>query len=202
MAVSCCKLVGNYPIGGGLGCVTSVSISSSTETSKFGDCIVVGPTIGTLSMTGYATNAIHVGCHGKAGVSIPWIRKYDCDRDEVHFLFSGGGKAYIAGDVTSDSGALVSLDQVVASYEMVNASSASGPASLYMMETQYDGYGLRYTGEPLNFSTTNEDDLVFRLGPSLGLDDMYFYLQSFSAEFVPGQIPTASYSFVFTISNS
>jgi hypothetical protein len=200
MAGDCCKLVGNYPIGDGLGCVISVNVSSSTDTTKIGDCVVVGPTVGTVSMTGYATeNTIHVGCHGKAGVSIPWIRKYDCDNDEVHFLFSGGGKAYTAGDVEG----LASLNETVAIYRVVNASSSSGPASLYMNEVQNDGYGLNYIGLPLSFSTNNENDVVFQnnVATGLGLPAMTLYLQSFSVDFVPGQLPVASYSFVFTISN-
>lgn len=201
MAVSnCCKLVSTYPINGGK-CIVSISVNSSTPATKIEDCYVIGPTIGSVNLSGYATQEIHTGCRGRAGVTLPWLRKYDCEKDVVHFLFSGGGKSYIAGDVEG----LATLNKVVVDrYKVVSASSSSGPTSLYMDEWQEDGFGLIYNGDPQPFNSTelDEDSATFGAGfvADIGLQSNYnLFLQSFSVEFVPGEMPMANYSFAFTI---
>ncbi len=192
MALDCCKLVGNFPIEDE--CIISLSMSSSTEANKIGDELVIGPTIGTVSVTGYATNNIHIGCPGKASVSIPWIRRYDCDTDTVYFIFAGAGKSSIAGNVDG----LASLNQSLdIKYNTASASSSSGPATVYFYEQQEDGYGFLYNGSPYSFSANTEDGVIFdRIG---GIGPPEWYLQSFNLNLQPGQIPTASYSFVFQV---
>ena len=197
MADECCKLVGNLQLGGIFTnkCVTSVSMNAKAEIIKeCGGEVLYGPTIGSVSVSGYATNVIHVGCPGKSGVSIPWVRRYDCDSSPsvVYFIPSGHGASFVAGDV----GNLATLEVPLGrSYNSLNASSQSGPVSIYMETAQEDGYGLSYSGDPLPFNT--DDYLVFS-NFGVGAGDMY--LQNFSLEVNPGEIPMATYSFMFYIS--
>jgi hypothetical protein len=187
----CCYLTNNFYISDDLGCIVSVSVSTSTETSRVGDCIIVGPTIGTVSLSGYATDSYHVGCPGRAGVQIPWVRKYDCDNDVVHFIFSGEGKSQVAGDV----GNLATVNTKVCTQTSISASSSAGPA-LYTHMEQDEGYGLDYIGNPISFNTTNDSDLIFDAN-KVGAPYEDCRLQSFSLECTPGQIPVATYSYVF-----
>lgn len=192
MAEDCCQLVGNFPITDR--CIISISLNSSTESSLTGENLIVGPTIGTVSLTGYATNEIHIGCPGRASVSIPWIRRYDCDNDIVHFIFAGPGSASISGDVNNLARLYKSLGRT---YDTFSASVSSGPATLYMKDTQEDGYGLIYTGGPYPISVTYDEVEPFSSIIDVGASE--WYLQSFSLECSPGNIPTVSYSFVFQI---
>jgi len=193
----CCYITTNFPIDKSLGCIISVNASTSTESSKLGDCVIVGPTIGNLSMAGYVKDTYHVGCHGRASVQIPWIRKYDCDTDTVYFIFSGEGNSSVAGDVEG----LASLNTVVVTDQIsINASSTSGPA-LYSIMSQDNGYGLSYVGNPISFDTSIEGRLMFD-GNRVGIPYSECYLQNFSVDFVPGQIPVATYSYVFAASNT
>jgi len=190
MPPNCCKLVGNFPISTDK-CFTSINVSSSTESSLLETELIVGPTIGTVSVTGFAHNDIHVGCPGRANVQIPWVRKWDCDNNVVYFIPQGEGRSTVFGDIENRA----SLHRVIGSYRIVNASSSSGPAALYTDEIQTDGYGLTYTGGPISF-TTSPDGVTWD-GEGLGLGIGTMYLQNFSIEFTPGEIPVASYSFVF-----
>lgn len=188
MASECCLLVGNYPIS--VKGIISISVTSSTETSKIGDNLIISATTGTLSLSGYATDNIHVGCPGKAGVQIPWIKKWDCDNNEIYFIPAGEGRSFVSGDVNN----LVTLKEPAVSYNTVNAAASSGPTSIYMETNQTDGYGLNYnSGKPISFVTSDEG--VIWDGIDVGLGKLY--LQSFNLECNPGLIPTASYSFVF-----
>ena len=198
MADNCCMLVGNLKLGGIFfnKCVTSVSMNAKPEIIKeCGGEVLYGPTVGTVSVSGYATNDIHVGCPGKSGVSIPWVRRYDCDSSpsRVYFIPGGRGASYVSGDVDSLARLEIPLGR---SYSNLNASSQSGPVSIYMETSQEDGYGLSYSGNPLSFSTSNY--LVFS---NFGVGDGDMYLQNFSLEVNPGEIPVATYSFVFYISD-
>ena len=191
MAESCCKLVGGLNVEAGEGCIISISMNSSTESSKIGDNIIVGPTIGTVSISGYASTEFHTGCPGRAGVSIPWIRKFDCDENEVYFIYAGAGKSFVYGDV----GGLASLVASVGrEYRMLNANISSGPATIYSDDVQEDGYGLRYIGGPISF-TADDDSIPILENFGYGIGDMH--MQNFSLELSPGNLPIASYSFVF-----
>lgn len=197
----CCKVVGNFPVPAALSdkCITSINISGSSESQKVDGCFTIGPTTGTLSITGYATNEIHVGCPGRAGVQINWIRKFDCDTPggRTYFIFSGEGRSSIAGDVGNL--ARIDLENYIKSYRMISASVGSGPATLYADETQQDGYGLDYVGGPFEIDTTDSDTLTLPDYFEIGTDA--YHLQSFSLQCNPGELPTASYSYVFAIQN-
>lgn len=192
MSSDCCKLVGNLSVGEG---VISVQVRSNTEVNKSGNSIIVGPTIGSISLSAFASRSIHIGCPGRAGVSINWIRRYDCDNDVVHFLFSGAGRSYISGD----AGGFVRLTNSVVSYPVLNASAASGPAALYEDSSQVDGYGLSYTGAPFPFDTDSEGGLIFSNIGNIGTGTIY--LQSFSLQCNPGELPTVNYDLVFVNNN-
>jgi len=191
MPAECCKLVGNFPINVAE-CFVSINVSSSTESSLIENQMIVGPTVGTVSVTGHAQDTIHIGCPGRANVQVPWLRKWDCDNNDLYFIPQGEGRSSIFGEV----GSLASLHRTIGSYRIVNASSSSGPAAIYTDETQTDGYGMTYTGGPISFSTGPDGVIWDGAGLDLGIGTMY--LQNFSVEFTPGQIPMASYSFVFT----
>lgn len=190
--VECCQLVGNLSIGPG--CYTSVNTSCSTEMINAcgDDTPLCGATIQTVTLAGYATTTVHVGCPGKAGVSIPWIKKYDCDNNKLYFLFAGEGQSYLSGDI----GGLALLNNTVScapSSISFSASSSSGPASIYMEDSQDNGYGLVYRGDPISFTTSKGGTVV---SISVGSIDGDFYLQTFNLSAQPGQLPVASYTFV------
>ena len=190
----CCKLVGDFPVGSAPGCIISVSTNSSTELNRICESFTAqGPTTGTLNMSAYASTTVHEGCPGRASVSIPWVRRYDCDSDQVHFIFSGKGRSSLSGDVDN----LARIDEVINSYKIVNASAAGGPAALYSDEIQYDGYGLIYSGGPVSFSTNDDGQVSFTNWFGVG-DGSELLLQSFNLTVEPGNYPVANYSFVFT----
>jgi hypothetical protein len=164
-------------------------VQSSTDASKIEGNLIQGGTIGTVNITGYASLDIHVGCSGRASTSIDWVRKYDCDNDMIYILFSGAGRSSIAGDIEGLATLYNSLD---ASCEILNASSANGPTSIYEKYTQQDGYGLSYTGGPISFSSTDDGPFSTNVG-----DYDTLYLQSFNLVCNPGQLSIATYSFIY-----
>ena len=183
----CCQLVGNLQLGG-TGCIISVTTNCSSEISKpcgGSDVFFLGATQ-TTSITAYASNSIHRGCPGRAGVSISWIKKYDCMNNKTYFIFAGEGDAYISGEVS-----VASIHKVgPALCDGISASSSSGPTSIYMVTSQSTGYGLTYTGGPYSFSSNAIEGTILDFGFGTG------FLQNFSYECQPGQIPTASYTIV------
>lgn len=191
MASNCCQLVGALNLGIN-GCFISISTSSSTEIITNCDNIYEGPTVATLNLSAYASTDLWTGCPGRAGVSIPYNRRYDCDGDVVHFIFSGRGQSFYVGDV----GAYVSLYRTASTTsESMSASSSSGPAAVYMRTTQYNGYGMTYRGDPISF-TTSEEGTTISLGGVFSGET--YYLQNFSFDAQPGQFPIVSYSFVYS----
>jgi hypothetical protein len=115
------------------------------------------------------------------------------------------------------------------SYGTISASSSSGPAAIYMHTTQVDGYGLTYVGGPIAFDTSLASDpanpetnktvevegrtvtVYSVILPPIGVrntntnvceplcGESVLYLQSFSLDMNPGEIPIASYSYNFVI---
>lgn len=192
MADICCQLVGDLDLGLS-GCFISVSTSCSTEIGVVcGDEPLEGPTIGTVNITAYADTEIWKGCPSKAGVSISFIRKYDCEADRLYFIFNGKGQSFYTGD----AGRFVSLYTTLpTSCTSVNASSSSGPASIYNVSTQVNGYGMTYTGNPIPFSTDARGTTIELGGVFSGL---IYYLQNFSLDLQPGNLPVVSYSLVYS----
>lgn len=200
MASPCCKLVGNLDINLS-GCIISVNMSSRAEIIKECDGQpLFGPSTGTISITGYAVNLnpntspFHVDCPGRAGVSIPWVRRYDCDTNTVYMIPAGQGSSYVAGEVNGLASINISANPRM-TFTSYSASSSSGPATIYMETEQEDGYGLTYRGDPISFDTG--DALIFQNFMTPGGPELY--LQSFSLEMSPGEIPVANYSFMFVL---
>jgi hypothetical protein len=195
MADECCRLVGDLDLGID-GCIISFNDSCTTEIAVVcGDEPLPGPTTGTVSITGYADDDIWVGCPSKAGVSIPFARKYDCETDTVHFIFSGQGQSFYTGEANQ----FVSLTNELSSDCMsIQADSSSGPASIYSVSTQVNGYGMTYNGGPISFTTSSLGTTITFPNSSILTADTY-YLNNFSLDLQPGQLPTASYSFSYAI---
>jgi len=192
MANECCRLVGDLGLGLN-GCIISISTSCNTEVIlACGDQALEGPSTGSINISAYADTVIWRGCPSKAGVSIPFIRKYDCENDQVHFIFAGQGQSFYTGGANN----YVSLKQELPSRcEAISASSSSGPASIYAKSTQVNGYGMTYGGDPISFETTAESTTIALGGVLTGT----YYLQSFSFDAQPGQLPVVSYSLVYPI---
>ena len=188
---SCCQLVGNLNLGLD-GCIISITTGCSTDIiMACGDDPLEGPTTGTVNITAFAGTELWVGCPSRAGVSIPFIRKYDCINDIVYFIFSGQGQSFYTGKANQ----FVSLNKTLpTSCTSISASSSSGPASIYANSTQVNGYGMTYNGGPISFATT-PNGAEIRLGGVLS--GPVYYLQNFSLEAQSGQLPTVSYSLVY-----
>lgn len=184
MANPCCQFVGSLNLNLNA-CIISVSTNCSVDSGN-----VCGATSGavtkTISISAYAGNSVWIGCPAKAGVSIPYIQKYDCELDIVHFLSSGEGQSYVFSDVKG----VASVRKVLQRCSVLSANSSSGPTGIYSRDTQINGIGLEYSGGPFNF-TTNTKGIRINI-PGIGGG----YLQSFSFEAQSGQIPVANYSLV------
>jgi len=192
MANSCCKLVGDLNLGIN-GCIISINTNCATESSVAcgSDQPQEGPSTGSVNITGFALPDLWVGCPSKAGVNIPYIRKYDCVEDVLHFIPSGQGQSFVSGD----AGNVASVKYALSTCTALSASSTSGPATIYMETEQINGYGLTYNGGPISINTTSEMEPIDLPGFDGGSTGMY--LQSFNFEAQPGALPTASYSFVY-----
>jgi hypothetical protein len=190
----CCKFVGDLDLGIG-GCIISFSDSCNTEIAVVcDDTPLPGPTTGTVNITGYTGEPPWVGCPSKAGVSIPFTKKYDCENDQVYFIFSGQGQSFYTGEADR----YVTIHNVLhADCESISADASSGPTTIYTKSTQYNGYGLTYTGGPISF-TTSKLGTKFEFSNSI-LEGNEYYLQNFNLDLQPGNLPTATYSFVYSI---
>jgi len=188
MADGCCHLVGNLSLGID-GCIISVSTNCSTEIAAVcGGDPIEGPATHSVSISAYASDQLWIGCPGKAGVNISWIRKYDCINNITYLIFAGEGQSFVAGDVKG----FVSLNKTLSSASSFSASSSSGPAGIYMSTVQTNGYGLNYSGEPFSFNTS-DTNLTIDIGSTLGGPH---YLQSFNFDAQPGQLPIVSYTLI------
>lgn len=195
-----CYIVGNLDLTSTADLLTSIEVSSNTEVNKTGEELLIGPTIGNVSISGYASREIAYSetGGGNASVSINYVQKYDCDNDIVYLLFAGAGKSKISGDI---GGLANVVEPVPFTYDSISASITNGPAQPYMSSTQQDGYGLDYSGGPIPFATSS--DSVFSIevkgsgaGGQFNLGRLY--LKSFNLTYNPGTIPTASYTFIYT----
>lgn len=194
--MGCCQLVGDLTVAGG--CYISINTSCTTEAKLIcGESEpLAGATIQTVTVAGYASESIHMGCSGKAGVSTTLTRKYDCSIDSIRFFCDGYGSSYVAGDV----GGLASVIKSATSTPTLSASSTSGPASIYLEATQINGLGLSYNGNPMSFTTSEEECTILNIDIA-GISGA-FYLQSFSLDVPSGQLPVASYTLTRVYQNS
>lgn len=199
MAGKCCNLVGNFFDTGfnfpGNGCFISVNNNINTDFGSNYGCDnldISGQTTGSLNLAGYAGNEVYYGCPGRAGVQILWTRKYDCSEDYVHFVFSGGGRSFKYGDVDDYLSLKIEYSKTT---RILNASSQSGPQSMYTDIEQVEGIGMAYTKGPITFDTAGEATCTLT---NMGVGTSDYYLQNFNIEFVPGAIPVANYTFAYS----
>ena len=189
--MGCCRLVGDLNVKG---CYISINTSCSVEGA--GETAICsdysgqesGEMLQTVTVTGYASTNIHIGCPGRAGVSTSLTRKYNYDRQATVFMCDGQGSSYTAGDV----GGLASVLKSQRSCNVFSANASSGPASIYTQTVQTTGIGLNYSGDPISFTTSEEGCTT--VGISIGHVSGAFYLQSFSLDLQTGQVPIASYT--------
>ena len=192
---SACKVVGNFNTDSGLilpsGCFISVNNNINTEVDNFFCSTPLGgATIGTLNISAY-TDAIEVSNRQqRAGVTIPWQRKYDCENDTVHFIFVGQGRSY---NVEADD---VILNQTLSggNTQLLSVSSNAGPSAVYFNVEQEEGFGMLYNGGPINFDTTTEVGCRFS---NMGFGKGDYYLQNFYLEAAIGALPVVTYTFVY-----
>jgi len=203
MAISCCNLVGNFDIRAEG--IISVSSKGSTPVQLFtsggSSAITVAPSSGSVSITAYAATRVHSDCAAKAGVSVNWITRTDCDKNI--YLFGGPGKSYIQGPTLGLAyfPNIVGVNNPVNEYEIVDASASSGPASIYTVDVQQDGFGLIFNGTPWHINTTIEDNCIINLS-NYGIGDYgECMLQSLNLTCIPGQVPTVSLDFIYSIDN-
>lgn len=198
MADSCCKLVGNFFNDTGFtfdslaGCFISVNNNINTEYTDYGcDEMLGGYSVGSLNLSGYADNKAYVGCPGQASCQILWIRKYDCEQDRLHFIFAGQGRSSVSGDADT----LVTLNKEFPNKtRIINASSQSGPTSIYTDMEQTEGLGMTYNKGPISFDSSYEAGCTLN---NLGIGTSDYYLQNFRIDLVPGSIPVANYTFAY-----
>lgn len=183
MAACGCNIAGMFPNLGGRG-IISANLKSDTPIIITSDNqILIGPTVGQLSVTGYGAGTY--GCPGRAGVSYEWMQRYDCMSDTVYMIPRGGDRSYTEGDVGS-----ITIKDLV-SYTGFSASAAGGPHSIYLFSSHSDGYSLSYTGSPINVAGRDTSAGV--------IDDLIngtAYLTNFTWEQQPPNLPIASYSFL------
>jgi hypothetical protein len=223
---NCCNLVSGLQLEID-GCVISINMNSSTEIIKEceseGDVtgeILIGATKGSMSINTFvkeytdavASTVIFTECSTSANLSIPWMTRYDCDsgNDYTQYINTGQGSASVIGEPPY----VVLLNPVVTAYPNLTANSSSGPSTVYSLQSQVDGYGLAYNGGPIifNFNSSIESSLKILLGDviptniltGLGfaaeLGNTIMYLQSFNVNYTPGEIPTATFSYAFSLS--
>ena len=193
--MGCCQLVGDLNVEG---CYISINTSCNVEGAGEESSICgsysgqeSGEMLQTVTVTGYASTNIHIGCPGRAGVSTTLTRKYDYDRQSTVFMCDGQGTSHVVGDVNGLAFVLGSQR----SCEIFSANASSGPASIYIQAIQTTGLGLTYIGGPISFTTSeNCTTMYISIGPISGS----FYLQSFSLDAQPGQLPIASYTLTRT----
>jgi hypothetical protein len=191
MSSSCCYLVGNFDELSLSNCIISVNNNINTAFSYQGCSNSGGVRIGTINISGYADTQPFSGCPGRAGAAVSWLRKFDCENNEVHFIYTGQGRSFSSGGANS----FVSLDTTFGdSSSIMSASAQSGPMSLYQSYTQIEGMGLSYSGPPISFNTSSKSGCVVG---NMGIGTGEYYLQNFNLEVVPGSIPVASYTFVY-----
>jgi len=205
MAVDCCNIVAYYPTNKDN--LISVDSRSGTDATLIGGVLHPGATQGVATISAYPSDQLYRGCHASAKVDLPWISKYDCDADKMHYIYKGAGRSSVIGDYSETSGDLglevyIPDGNELDTYRYLKASASSGPMSLYTDELQTDGYGLVYKGLPWSFNTMDEGTLTIERsdiesdGGSTNWGPIH--LQSFNINFNPGELVVVTYSFSFT----
>jgi len=200
MADQCvCNIVANFPYLSGLG-IVSANLRTNREIVVNSDGLVLyGPSFGDLSITAYGDFADTklLTCPAKAGASYTWDRRYECDTTSniiVYFIPRGRIRSYKEGEVNHN----ISLTPA-SSHVSFSASASSGPTAVFLKQDHIDAYDFTYSGDPIPLVPGNaynaiEVDFLNSLLPT----GSSLYLQNFSWDYTPPQIPMLSYSFLFS----
>ena len=191
-----CNIVGllqsNYPG------IFSASLNGSTtiEVSNDTGLVLVGPTISNLNISAYAylpgqDQFLGATCAASAEASLPWITKYDCFNDQTYFIPTVGSRASITNGPINGVSLHCTPGIISRSF---NADASSGPASPFISALREDGFGLVYTGLPIEVDTSVPKIYEIQLG-FLGV--IRAFLQNFSVSVNPPDPARVQYSFVF-----
>ncbi len=196
MATCECHIAAEFPILGGYG-IISANLRTGSEVSVTEAGVVLeGPTTGDLSISAYAPLNEILACPGRAGVSFNWDRRIECDETGVfvvHLIPRGRAKAYKEGDITAD----ISLTEVK-EYQTFSASASSGPTTVYLYTSHTDAYDFTYKGTPIPIVPDDAyNKSTVTLFGNILPQNSELYLQSFSWEYTPPNIPQVSYSYLF-----
>ncbi len=200
-SICSCNIAAEFPVLRNLG-IISANLRTTTEVTLTADnTALYGATSGDLSITAYAplASSDNLKCPARAGVSFSWDRRQECDTGGIiiHFIPRGGIKAYREGPVTS----FITMTDVVG-YTSFSASASSGPTTPFIYNTHYDGYNFRYAGSPIAVSIADSKSPkavnIFTNNNIPLLAGATFYLQSFSWEYTPPNVPTVTYSFLLS----
>jgi hypothetical protein len=200
MANCDCNISAGFPFLGGLGIISASLRTNKNIILTEGGVLLFGPTLGDLSITAYAPLPIStfISCPGRAGVSYEWDQRLDCDSYSYVkpiFIPRGKDKAYTEGDVPAGQISMIKYND----YTTFEASAASGPFTVYFKNDHSDGYNFYYSGVPLSVTPNSGKQstvVSFLSGILPGGSDLY--LTNFSWEYNPPNIPTVSYSFIFS----
>jgi hypothetical protein len=84
-------------------------------------------------------------------------------------------------------------------YETFSASASSGPATPYFYNIHKDGHTFSYSGPPIIISTdAGQRPMAISIFNNILPNGSELYLQSFSWEYTPPNVPQVTYSFLFT----
>jgi len=198
-----CFIVGNaFPELAGLG-IISINIRISTDINVVDGVVLTGATTGDLSISAYAPlgTGEDLDCPGKASVSYNWERRLVCEDPGIivaHFIPRAGTKAYEEGETSSQ----IRMTRYAPTTNIVlNASASSGPTAPIIYMRHYDGYDFYFDGSPIKINPsagTNYMTLTVFEGIIEGIPSE-LYLQNFTWQYEPPNVPTVSYSFMFSI---
>lgn len=185
-----CNIAANFPELGNYG-VISANLSTNANVLLTNEGLVLrAPSIGSLAISAYSLlNNASLECSGKVSVSYEWMQRFDCDNNIMYVIPRGVSKVAIEGDTDST----ISMTPIV-SYTTFNASAASGPVTPYFLNVHKDGYGFSFTGTPFSISGRDVNTSVL---DAILPNESALYLNNFSWEHTPPNIPVVSYSFLF-----
>jgi hypothetical protein len=204
MAWCTCNIAAEFTELAGYGIISANLNASTTITLTADGLAMYGPATGNLSITAYSPLTNYLDCPGRASTSFGWTQKIDCDTEDsvlkVYFIPNGIAKAYMEGDVTEQ----ITMTTIAgrSNYMTLEASAANGPATPALKLSHTDGYSLLYSGGPIQvtpYSGSDETTLAFMatilpVGSEL-------YMNNFTWNYDPPDIPRVSYSFLFKYDN-
>ncbi len=179
--------------------IFSASINGSTviEIAEDSGTVLIGQTTNNLTIGAYAflpggDHFLGASCQASAQASIPWLTKFDCFKDEVHFIPRVGGTASVTNGPINNVSLTCSPGIESRSF---TADASSGPATPFIKGVREDGFNLVYTGNPIAIESAKPAAYNIQLG---FVGTIKGFLQSFSVSVNPPDVAKVQYSFVFS----